>query len=82
MIGTATEFPFWALPLPSGTPRRPAEGGLRRIADEDNAAPQRRYAAMVDARIEGASWDEIGDALGITRQAAQQFVAQRERSPR
>jgi eukaryotic-like serine/threonine-protein kinase len=25
VIGTATEFPFWALPLPSGTPRRLAD---------------------------------------------------------
>ena len=64
------------------TRREKAMARLIRIADEDNAAPQRRYAAMVDARIEGASWDEIGDALGITKQAAQQFVAQRERSPR
>ena len=59
--------------------REKAMARLIRIADEDNAAPQRRYAAMVDARLEGASWEEIGEALGITRQAAQQFVAAQER---
>ena len=62
--------------------REKALGRLTRIAGEDNAAPQRRYAAMVDARLEGASWEEIGEALGITRQAAQQFVADRERRQR
>jgi len=62
--------------------REKAMARLLRIADEDNAAPQRRYAAMIDARIEGASWDEIGEALGITKQAAQQFVADRKRRQR
>ena len=31
-----------------------------------------RRALVLQAREEGSSWDTIGDALGITRQAAQQ----------
>lgn len=29
-------------------------------------------AVVSDMRADGASWSEIGDALGVTRQAAQQ----------
>lgn len=29
-------------------------------------------AVVVDMRADGASWSEIGDALGVSRQAAQQ----------
>lgn len=36
------------------------------------AANQARQAIVDEARAEGRSWSEIGDALGTTRQAAQQ----------
>jgi len=29
-----------------------------------------RLATVVKARIEGASWEQIGDALGLTKQGA------------
>lgn len=34
---------------------------------------QRRFLAMRDAREEGAPWSRIGRALGISKQAAQEF---------
>lgn len=54
---------------------------LRCIADEDNAAPNRRYAAIIDAFAEGHSRREIAEALGITRQSLDEFIARRERRP-
>lgn len=36
----------------------------------------RRWYVMRDAREAGASWAEIGDALGVSRQAAQQWYRQ------
>lgn len=35
-------------------------------------AQQARQAIVREARAEGRTWEEIGDALGTTRQAAQQ----------
>lgn len=35
-------------------------------------ADQARHAIVTEARAEGRTWAEIGDALGTTRQAAQQ----------
>lgn len=40
---------------------------LVRAAADDAIA-----AVVTDMRADGASWSEIGDALGVTRQAAQQ----------
>ena len=34
------------------------------------AAAQARRAIVAEARAEGRTWDEIGDALGVSRQAA------------
>jgi len=34
------------------------------------AAAQARRAIVTEARAEGRTWDEIGDALGVSRQAA------------
>lgn len=36
------------------------------------AADDAIRAVVTDMRADGASWSEIGDALGVTRQAAQQ----------
>lgn len=36
------------------------------------AADQARRAIVTEARAEGRTWQEIGDALGVSRQAAQQ----------
>jgi len=36
------------------------------------AASQARRAIVIEARLAGYTWEEVGDALGVTRQAAQQ----------
>lgn len=59
-----------------GTAPRPVPGvELGRLIDAAHAAAQAErqlaYAAHA-ARDAGASWAQIGDALGLTRQAAQQ----------
>lgn len=36
------------------------------------AVDQARRALVADLREAGATWEDIGDALGVTRQAAQQ----------
>ena len=51
---------------------------LRRVADEDNAAPARRYAAILDALNAGHSRRECAEALGITPEALRQFLQRRE----
>lgn len=51
---------------------------LRRIAEEDNAAPVRKYAAIADALVAGHSRRDIADALGITTEALRQFINRRE----
>ena len=51
---------------------RPLPGAeLARLIDAADAANQLDRAAC-DARHAGASWAQIGDAVGLTRQAAHQ----------
>lgn len=44
-------------------------GGIRMI---ELAADQTRRAVAAQAKAEGHTWQEIGDATGLTRQGAQQ----------
>lgn len=37
----------------------------------------RRWYVMRDAREAGATWDQIGEALGITKQGAQDYYARK-----
>jgi len=46
--------------------------GLRANAELASRLDHGRWHIMRDARENGHTWAEIGDALGITRQAAQQ----------
>jgi hypothetical protein len=48
-------------------------GALRTVELAVSAA---RRAVVAEAREAGTTWEEIGDALGITRQAAQQRFGQ------
>lgn len=43
---------------------------LARVPDERIAVEARARSLVVDARERGASWAQIGAALGISRQAA------------
>jgi len=49
--------------------------GLRANAELTSRLESGRWHIMRDARANGHSWTEIGDACGITRQAAQQAYA-------
>ncbi len=55
-------------------------GELIEAARELGLAEERVNQALQGARLAGASWGQIGDALGITRQAAQQRFAAVDRS--
>lgn len=46
------------------------------------AADQARRAVVAEARAAGTTWQEIGDALGVTRQAAEARFGDRPRRPR
>lgn len=50
--------------------------GARELA----SAEERVNQALRAARLAGASWGQIGDALGVSRQAAQQRVAGLDRN--
>lgn len=52
--------------------KAPATQRLGAKAARLAAAEKDLRASVQRARDEGATWQEIGDALGITRQAAQQ----------
>lgn len=53
---------------------------VRRAADEVARAQERLDAAVRGARTSGASWAQIGDAAGITKQSAHERWAGGERS--
>lgn len=46
-------------------------GMLGAVGLVDHAAQQARRAIVTEARAAGGTWKEIGEALGVTRQAAE-----------
>ena len=44
---------------------------LAEVAGRRNATEQRTAELVAAARADGATWQQIGQALGVTRQAAQ-----------
>jgi hypothetical protein len=69
------EFGGFARRILAAHGRRIATGdveGLRDLAALHTAWEHATAAAVTGLRAEGFSWAEIGDRLGITRQAAQQ----------
>jgi hypothetical protein len=56
-------------------------GTLRAISDERFELDRRQFAAVLDARLAGHSWDDIGAALGVTRQAVQKRYAPASKRP-
>lgn len=58
-------------PGPGGTPDAPAATAAVAVAVEiERAAEQHLRASVAAARADGVSWQLIGDALGVSRQAA------------
>lgn len=67
----------------TNTENRPAAlDTLNLCALERAELARREFAAALDARLDGATWEQIGTALGITKQAAQQRFHGSERSAR
>lgn len=50
-------------------------GALRAMTELRKMLGDWEVAAIVSARAKGATWRDIADALGITRQALQQRIA-------
>lgn len=48
----------------------PWSSRLRALRDEENRLAEEKRAAIAEARAQGHSWAEIGQALGMSKQAA------------
>lgn len=51
-----------------------ALANLGAVVSQPNDWQQRRYEAIARCRQAGLSYQEIGDAIGVSRQAVRQFV--------
>ena len=58
-------------------PEVTALDGLRANADLVSRLTVQRWIAMKDAQEQGASLEQIGNELGVTRQAAWEFMQRR-----
>lgn len=66
----------------SGLGRDELLEALRANADLVAALTQERWLVMQRARQAGASWEQIGDVLGVSRQSAWEFLKRKlEASP-
>ena len=54
---------------------------LEALRDVTRAASEATGAAVAAARAAGVSWQRVGDALGVSRQAASQRFGARQLSP-
>jgi hypothetical protein len=63
-------------------PEVSALDGLRANADLVSRLSVQRWIAMKDAQEQGASLEQIGGELGVTRQAAWEFMQRREHRER
>ncbi len=52
---------------------------LRELARTEAELGVLRRQSVADARAAGASWDQIGDALGMTRQSAWEYFTREVR---
>jgi hypothetical protein len=65
-----------------GSPEVTALEALRANAELAGRLGQQRWIAMKDAQEQGASLEQIGSALGVTRQSAWEFMQRHgERTP-
>lgn len=60
-------------------PAEPLEA-LRQVARSEAELDELRWNQIAAARDVGASWAEIGDALGVSRQSAWEYFTRRLRS--
>lgn len=61
---------------PAALPGSPLEA-LRELVRTEEQLEALRRRQVAEARRAGATWDQIGDALGMSRQAAWEFFAKR-----
>ncbi len=55
--------------VPDALPQEPL-AALRVLTDSEHELERIRREQVIAARSAGASWQQIGDALGVTRQSA------------
>ena len=60
-------------------PAEPLEA-LSELARSEEELDELRRRQVAAARASGASWEQIGEALGMTRQSAWEYFAKRARS--
>ena len=58
-----------AIVVPDALPQEPL-AALRVLTDSEHELERIRREQVIAARSAGASWQQIGDALGVTRQSA------------
>ena len=68
--------------VPDALPDEPL-AALRVLTDSEHELDRIRREQVIAARSAGASWQQIGDALGVTRQSAwESFTATTRNSTR
>ncbi len=60
-------------------PRDPSSA-LRILTESEHELDRIRRTQVIAARAAGASWQQIGDALGVTRQSAWENLTEETRS--
>ncbi len=55
-------------------------GALRELTRTETELEKMRQSWVAAARASGATWEEIGEALGMTRQSAWEYYASRTRA--
>ncbi len=65
--------------IASALPSNPLEA-LRELAHGEAELGRLRRASMSAARADGATWEQIGEALGMTRQSAWEYFSLDARS--
>jgi predicted transcriptional regulator len=65
--------------IASALPSNPLDA-LRELAQGEAELDRLRRASMTAARAAGATWEQIGEALGMTRQSAWEYFSRDARS--
>lgn len=74
---TVSGYPdYMSLLTPDALPADPLDA-LRELTRSEAELDDMRHQQVAAARDAGASWDQIGDALGVSRQSAWEYFAKR-----